>query len=299
MNVSMNPRIIIAVVVGILLIGGAFWLSETRAQPTPDPRREAVTAPAPERDYITIADEDGDGIADWKQTVPKKPAWLTKQISTTTASTTATSSSHTEAFAVRTLKEMMQSNMYGEFGGNTESIINDSNAYINELATDELYTEADISVTNDQSDATLRVYGNRIATIALNNGVEKDIENELSILHSAMQTQDAEALADLQLIEHSYENMVAAMLATPVPAGYTDVHLNLVNAYEALRVDVVAMQHVFDDPLYALVRLQRYEEDGQGLYQAISDVYLQLHDDGVRWSEDDIASDFIRIDDTR
>lgn len=289
---NINPRIVIASCLGLFFVFGAFVLSSDETYAEPDPRLTAVTGPAPEREYIPVQDTDGDGTADWKKLLPRATNWLT---ASTTGTTTAATSTHTELFAKQTLEQLMNAGIYGAYGNNTDTILAYSNEFINKLAVDELYTESDIIVSQNTSETALRAYGNRVAGITIENSVDREIESELSILNQATQTQDPESLADLMIIAAAYEQIVYDMLATQVPYTYTKEHLDLINTYNAILVDIRAMQQVFTDPLYALVRVKRYEEDGKGLFQAVTNLYVKLHQDGIRWGEHDTASKFIRV----
>ena len=62
----MNSKLRIggAVIIGVLLIGGSFIVSPGTGAAVPDPRVEAVVAPAPPRNFIDVDDTDGDGIYD-------------------------------------------------------------------------------------------------------------------------------------------------------------------------------------------------------------------------------------------
>lgn len=297
MRSTISPRILVAATVGLVMVVGAYFITSQPANTAPDPRETAVVGPAPERDFITIDDEDGNGIADWKQTLPERPEWLTERaVATSTEEVEHASSTHTEVLAQSMLRRMLSNNMLDGFGDSPEEITERSAEYIQMLATDPLYLEGDIVIDNDTSADALRAYGNRVAEITFDNAVAKPVENELDILDTAVQLQSEAALGDLELIAASYEGMVADMLATPVPRTYVTEHLDLINTYNAVAVDIRGMQQTFTDPIYALVRIQRYGDDVYGIYQAISNLYLKLDEDGIEWGDDDIASQFIRID---
>lgn len=288
-------RIVTALVFGALLVGGSYYLSSERKSSAsiPDPRVEAVTASAPPRDFIEIEDADGNGIADWKETLPTVPD-LAEKLAATSSSTASTT--HTNELAIHTLQSMIQSGMTGAYQTNPSALALDAAAYMGGLATDELFTEADVKTSSDTSEAALRAYGNRVAEITEENAVQKRIDSEVAILGRALNANDPALLADLALIVSSYEGMVGDMRALSVPETYAKEHLDLLNTYNAILNDVRGMQHAFTDPIYALARFQRYEDDGKGLYQAISNLYLKLHKDGIRWTSDDAVSDFITIE---
>lgn len=288
----MNSKLRIggAVIIGVLLIGGSFIVSPGTGAAVPDPRVEAVVAPAPPRNFIDVDDTDGDGIADWKQTLPSFPSMQPSATSSTEVDT------HTETLAVQTLQRLMQSNISGGFGEDLGSITGDTQRYIAELATDTFFTEADITISSDTTNAALRSYGNAIARIVRDNALEGSTEGEIVIVGKALRDGTPETLAALAPIIASYDGMIEDMQHIGVPRTLTEEHLDLLNAYNALRIDIDGMRQAFTDPVYALARFQRYQDDAEGLYYAIVNLYTKLHEDGVRWSKGDIASEFIRID---
>lgn len=288
-----NPRIFGASLIGIALVLCAVVVNGYRGPRTPDPRVEAVIAPAPEREYIKVTDADDDGSADWKETLPPKSAWLEESEKAAMATGTDT---HTKAVAIDLLTRMMESNMAEGFSASPEMIALESQADIAKLATDELFDESDIIVSDHVSEAALRAYGNRIAEISAEHAVEKEVKNEIDILQAALEAQDPALLADLSLLSASYAGMVVSLQETAAPRGYEKEHLDLLNTLNAMAIDLDAMRQAYSDPLYALVRIRRYEEDVAGLYAAISNVYLKLHYAGIEWRDGDAAADLIRIE---
>lgn len=264
-------------------------LSLDRTAAAPDPRVQAVVAPAPDRTFIEIDDQDGDGIADWKQTLPSVGLRAT-----TTASTTP--ETHTRTVAVNALQRLMESNMQPELGEGVEGITGDIDTYIQSLAIDTLLVEADISLSDDTSSTALRAYGNSIARIVRDNAMEGEVATEIELLERALQANDPELLADLARIAASYEGMIADMRALSVPRTYVKEHLDLVNTYQAMLINIRAFEAAFTDPVYSLVRFQRHQEDMRGVWQAIVNVYTELHEDGIRWTDADIASEFITVE---
>ncbi|MEX0918299.1 MAG: hypothetical protein WDZ93_04050 [Candidatus Paceibacterota bacterium] len=294
MNGKLNPRIVIASLAGLLLVFGAFYLSpygqETRL---PDPRVEVVAGPAPEREFIDVRDENGDGVADWKETLSPKAPWLTdRQTSTSTATTTERT--HTQTVAIDMLQRMLQSGMRGGTG-DAETVLDRSNDYVYMLATDKLYAGRDVRTSPDTGTAALRAYGNAFAEITFANSVQKELEDEVVILDRAVNARDPAALADLALIAESYEGMTHDLLAIPVPQTLVAEHLDLINTLNAIAIDIRGFEKVFEDPLLALARIQRYEDDALGLYQAISNLYLAIDAAGVVWTDADAAGRLIEI----
>ncbi len=52
------------------------------------------------------------------------------------------------------------------------------------------------------------------------------------------------------------------------------------------------MRIAFDDPILALVRVKRYEDDAAGMYYAMKNIFDTLHTAGVRYQYDEPAGRF-------
>jgi hypothetical protein len=290
MNGRINPRILIASVVGVLLVGTAFFFSPYHHPRSADPRLEVVAGPAPERNFIEITDKNGDGVADWRETIPAVPQ-LSDSDATSTASTTRT---HTAEAAIGLLEHMMTENMNG--AANPQLALARTTAYIQGLAMDDLYTAADIHTSGDNSTDAFRAYGNAVAQITFDNSVPAETKDEVTALQDAMESNDPSALEDLAVTEASYAGVVHDLVALTVPSSLSKQHLDLINTMNALAVDVDGFGQAFSDPLYALVRIKRYPDDVRGLYAAVSNLYLAIDAAGVTFTDADVASRFVRIE---
>lgn len=287
---NINFRIVGASVVGILLVGGAFVLAEKNQEYVdPDPRLGVVAGPAPERSFIETEDKNGDGVADWRE--PFATLDTDRVIATGTASTTETG-----RIAIDTIASLMNARMEGGIAISPEDIVERANFAVAQLAMDTLYTKADIVVSPQTSTAVLHAYGNRVAQITFDNAVEGEVRNEIDILKDVTEGRNAEALEEFTPIIEGYEGMVNDMLATPVPQAYVKEHLDLVNTYNAILQDIKGFKLANDDPLVALARVKRYNDDTRGLFQAIVNLYTKLHEDGITWTEYDVVLQLIDIE---
>lgn len=288
-----TTRILIASGTGLCMVVGAYLLSDLvgqRPAPAPDSRQEVVAGPAPERSFIEVVDDNENGIADWRESLPGATATTTRSEDIPIEERT-----YTEQFAINTLENVISTNIDGSFGDPTNMLIGNANRSLADIAEDELYTLDDVVTTPNTSAAALRAYGNRIAEITFENGVRGEVRHELAIVTDALATDNAAVLAELDPIVIGYQGMVEDLLLTPVPVTYRYEHLDLINTFNALLNDVRGMRQTIDDPLYALMRIKRYEGDAKGMYQAISNLYLKLDAAGIKWTEADAVSDFIMI----
>lgn len=277
-TMNVNPRIIAASLVGLGLVGGAYWLSLYRS-----PASTSVSSskePAA-RTFIKVADQDNDGLPDWQNTlnIPTIRLDATSSEMTKTAALTA-------ELAARTS------------GTDTASgaILADIGSDLAQAARDEQYTSRDISVTADNSATALRLYGNQVAAIALNNAPPRGTEDELTILNRALVRNDPAIVAELKPTIDSYNGMIEDMLQVNVPSTMVREHLALLNVYQALENDIAAFELVFTDALPAMVRFRRYQADAEALYVALNMLYLKLDKNGITWTDADVASRLIKIE---
>jgi len=118
----------------------------------------------------------------------------------------------------------------------------------------------------------VRTYGNTMAQIILNNN-QPDSENELTILDRAVKSEDPEELKKLIPLALMYKNLRDQSIVTPVPEPFLKQHLDLINTYQALYKNLSDMQLVFSDPVVALMRVKRYQDDAIGLSLALQNIY--------------------------
>lgn len=158
--------------------------------------------------------------------------------------------------------------------------------------TDTLYTERDITI-DGSGVVAMRAYGNAAALAIVSN--ETLNENEASILNRAIANDDPEILLALDPVYAAYSNMIADLLQTVVPRELTKEHLDLVNTLSAIHTDIDAMRQAFEDPLYAMVRVKRYEDDAAGLYYALLNIKEVLQERDISYTEEEHGSFFFKF----
>ncbi|MEX2340984.1 MAG: hypothetical protein WD605_01550 [Candidatus Paceibacterota bacterium] len=279
---KINPRIIVSTMVGLVFVGSALLLVHLK------PEREAAvsesTTREPMRVFIPVDDADRDGIPDWQNTL---------NISTIFLDDTSTSTTMTKTASLAI--ELATLSLPGNSSANT-SVVDNLYTHLAADGLDEQYTADDIRIISSNDRDALRRYGNRVAEITFEHAPPSGTENEIMVLNRAMSQRDANILKKLQPTIDSYEGMLNAMLTTEVPSNLIKEHVLLTNVYAAILNDLRAFQRIFDDALPAMTRLSRYKADVEALYLAISNLYLKLDQGGVKWSEADAASSFIKIE---
>jgi hypothetical protein len=273
-----QKRVAWAFVFGIVLVSGAFVMSNKS-----NAAKNAALAIAPniERNYIDVADADGNKVPDWQDSLFGKDDVIT--ISTTTATYTKPTTV-TGKFAINFFENVINSKLFGVFGDSKEEVVQKSTENLLKEGQDELFAATDITSIDNTDQATLRSYGNQVASILLSQKTEG--EDELAILSDALRYDDMEKLKELEPIVSAYGEMVTNMTSVSVPETYVTAHLDLLNALNAVYEDVRAMQNADTDPMYTFLRMKRYEDDVLGLSNALSVLFDTLYlQDKVRWSE--------------
>lgn len=273
-----NPRIAVAFVVGLVLVGGSYLLSENSKSEVIN--NQLIVAADPVRQFIDVDDNDQDGLPDWQNSLSLNTINLDEE-----GGGTRTSALAVELATLTTTSEASSDTILASVGSD-----------LAREGQDIPYTREDITIVQDDTPASLRSYGNKVAAIALNNAPPAGTEDELTILNRALVRNDPNVLEDLSPTIVSYERMVEAMLVTPVPSSMVREHLSLLNVYQAILNDIKGFQGVFTDALPAMIRFRRYQADVEALYVALNLLYLQLHGRGIVWGPNDQASQFITIE---
>ncbi len=273
-----NPRIAVAFVVGLVLVGGSYLLSENSKSEVIN--NQLIVSADPVRQFIDVDDNDQDGLPDWQNSLSLNTINLDEE-----GGGTRTSALAVELATLTTTSEASSDTILASVGSD-----------LAREGQDIPYTREDITIVQNDTPASLRSYGNKVASIALNNAPPAGTEDELTILNRALVRNDPNVLEDLSPTIVSYERMVEAMLATPVPSSMVREHLSLLNVYQAILNDIKGFQGVFTDALPAMIRFRRYQADVEALYVALNLLYLQLHGRGIVWGPNDQASQFITIE---
>ena len=281
-----NIRIGGSLILGALIILGAFYVEKNSVQ-------SADTGPlvteAPERNYIQTTDSDGDGVKDWEEGLE---ANVYKSIETPSSTDDSASATYTPptTFTGKFSEAFFQDFMEGKISQgdlqDKEGLVKNAVKAIEDNTQSKVYTREDIIVIPDSNEA-LREYGNAIARIIQTRSIQN--ENEMLIVKRAMETKDTKVLEELKPIREVYEHFIHDTLLVPTPESFATHQKNLLTSYEAIKTDIVGMEKVFNDPLYAMARVKRYQDDASALFIALSDISSTLRDAGVIYTKDEPA----------
>ena len=156
-------------------------------------------------------------------------------------------------------------------GPSEDQVIAQTVERVHNTVNDTIYTGRDVSVVPNSPEA-IYTYGNTMGGIIINNNVAGSA-GELDILDRAMRTEDPTILAELEPLIAMYKTMRDQSLATPVPQPFLKEHLDLINVYHALYMNLSGLRQALDDPTLALLRIKRYQDDATGLAVALRNMY--------------------------
>lgn len=292
-----NKRVGGALIVGTVLILSAVVFAKPKAS---DPLAAAIVVADAPRTYQETKDTDADGLRDWEEElygtnplVPDAPI----APATTTEDTRETLEDIPDTFTHRFAIDFF-SDFFMQGGADMDetaqgALLNQSVQEVINNTKDRFFTTADLTVASAEDLSSVREYGNNVAAILTRYPVPE--ENEMLILERALQTDNGEELKKLEPILDSYKKTIRDLIALAVPPSLVNEHLNLLNAILAVHNDVVVMRNAFDDALPALIRVQRYQNDVDGLYIVLNNMYQALTKAGAVYRQEESGSFFLQF----
>lgn len=289
-----NIRIAVALVFGILIVLGAFYVRHNTSVAEQGaiavvPSAEAV------KEYIRVNDSDSDGTSDWEEELQQKTireADALGEFETPEGEGAPLDETLTGQFARSFFERYVRGKMTGKVSDETKTqFLGSSLGTLEAVTRDVPLTKKDITV-GDSSMETARAYGNAVADITFQYSLTAGEEDVLLILKDALDVDDEARLSALDPYIASYEQFLAETKKLAAPPQLVNTHLSLLNTYQALLGDLRAMRDAFNDPLRSLIRVKRYGEDEVALLHAITSLYASLHATGIRYTDEEPAARF-------
>jgi hypothetical protein len=277
--VSINPRILVASIFGLILVAAAFIYvpkidSEVEENVLVDVKNVALL-----REYIDVKDSDNNTIPDWQERFAFGVIDLDGEEDTLTSKLAGDISNL-----------LVERDALLDKPGSTEQIGKELGLRLALESLDEPFTEVDVTTTEVNDIPTLKDYGNKVAEAIWSNSQDLPADGELEILRKSLAYNDKEKIKELDKIIESYEGLLNDMLYLPVPSTLSLYHLTLINVYQSLLNDIKAFRNVFEDAVASQYRIKKYPEDAETLYITLNNLYLKLNSLGIQWSKSDPAS---------
>lgn len=284
-------------VVGATLVGGglvllALVLNNSGQNPgsqvaTVAPVR-TIDTELPDRTFIPVVDTNNDGVEDWREEfVVQAPIMLP---ATGTVAAFEMPTAVTDQVGIQVFESMLKSKANLQFAQSNEAIVSKTTEKLSGLASDTLYTIKDIT-TVPTDPVAIRRYANMMGQSLINNNVVGS-QGELEIVYAALQTNDPALLEQITPLAAMYQKLRDEALATPVPERFATDHLNLINAYHAMYRNITDFGLIFDDPLVALLRVKRYQDDATALSLILTAMYRNAAPFASLFTEEDPAMVF-------
>lgn len=286
MDTESKRKILGAFIVGFALVGGAYTLSSIEA-PGEIAQVAAVAQPttAP-RSAISVVDADGNGIEDWRDDfVTTKPLILPNSDTATeyTGPTTVTG-----AVGVDFIQGLLEARTLSQNPEAEQAVIDATVERLERETSGTLYDTFDIEIITDWDEEDVRNYANVMGNSIANNSVD-GLESELVILRDILSRENYERVEELETIAGYYRLITSEALVTPVPVVFVKEHLDLINTYNAIAIDVQAMTDALEDPAVTLMRMRKYEDNVLGLELALGNMYKSLASFGGIFNANDAA----------
>ena len=280
-----------AVLFGVVVILGAFMVQKNGNEA---PSEGYIVAAAPERTAIPTSDLNGDGVPDWEESLRAR---IFETIATPTSTVLAEEGEGsyerpvtlTGRFSEAFLQDYLEGKMDGADFSDPSVLVGNAVEAIDGSVRSKRYSPLQAERTPTTPDS-VRAYGNRIAEIVAMHSIQN--ENEAAILQRALAADDPRILQDLEPIQEVYEKIIRDALVMPVPETLVDEHIDFLNAAEAVKTDIVAMQVAFSDPLYTLARMRTYEADALALLNSLHGMAKTFADVGISFRNDELGAVF-------
>ncbi len=124
---------------------------------------------------------------------------------------------------------------------------------------------SDLNVSLNNSHDAYTAYATALNVLVSKHTATEQAENDLTILVTAMNTNDAKVLDKLKVKVDLYQTLIKNLVALKVPSSLATIHLHLIQNYEMLRSATVGFQSMLSDPALGTVALTEYREGSDGL----------------------------------
>ncbi|MEK7170194.1 MAG: hypothetical protein AAB767_02815 [Patescibacteria group bacterium] len=298
-------KIILGVVIAVALAGGVWFMYSGRSEikfnrVTPEQASKAAA--------VLARDQDNDGLKDWEEELWHTDALLQdtdgdktsdgEEIKTgrnpLAANTAGEGAPPNDVLDRATVKaktvpgggdwtetERLSRELFAKYMALKQSgqaftaeeeqkLIEDFIERYPEAKPSKVYTESDVVFSGEDTETDLRAYGNALGAVI--DAHKEGGESELIIFERALENDDETDIANLEGRIKRYEAMLSEFLAIPTPRGVATMHVDLLNAVEALRASTSGMALAFTDPVHTLAVASAYPAAAEKLVRAFEDI---------------------------
>lgn len=288
MEGQINPKIVGATVIGFALVAGAYTISNFGESNFPEPQPANIQASAPQqREAIEVVDADQNGIEDWRDVFVDTGTFTTPQTNEPyTPPTTVTGKT-----GITLIEGIINSKLYAPFAQTKEEVVESTISSLDDVIKFESFDIAHLDVMEEWDDEDIKNYANTVAATIYRHNDNNPVD-ELSIVTDILRNNSGERVVEIEKKASVYKNIFEDLLKIPVPKIFTKEHLDLINAFQAVSIDVEAMTKILDDPLFSYLYMSRYSNDIEGMRLSLTNMYLALEDYADIFTVDDPAMFF-------
>ena len=251
-------------------------------------------------------DTDGDGTSDGQETKEGRdpnvagPDDKLKSMAnfgetgTDTSSQSKTESSLTDAIARNLYTNYSVLKQSGELTPENQAKINEAlGASVEQIIRPKLYVANDLNITTGETPASIKKYGNDVAS-AINDNLTTTTQNEAVNLLNYLDKKDPAGLKKVADSAESYKKAVSAILSVTVPPSAIDVHLSLVNGVNFFGRAILGMAQIDADPVVAMASLNNYQQGAEKIVVAFRGLISYFADKKIIFTEADAGYIFTK-----
>jgi hypothetical protein len=275
---------------GAIILGGLIILCSLAVKNSADAEQtgSVIVARAPVRTPIVAKDLDNNGIEDWQESLQER-VYKTIDTPTTTFAIDLSEpytppETFTGKFSEAFFKDYMEGKVNGQDFSDPSALVGTAVEAIEINTQSKRHNRLELNIVPTTPES-IRAYGNRVAEIMKTHSIEN--EPETHILQNALEANDPKMLSELEPIRNVYVKTIADTLTMEVPDIFADMHVDLLNANEAIELDISAMQVAFTDPLYSLARVKSYRNDAKALFESLSAIREKTVVEGISYGNEE------------
>jgi len=294
-TIERRKKIVIALIVGVLILGGAYALSKSASE-----RR--IYENAVDNQTATVGDlidrdTDKDGVPDWEETL-----WGTNpELSDTDGDGTldraevdalrqaagvpiepdaSEKTTETDAFARQLFASIVSLKSSGEL--TPENIQSLSNALLTEVTADDtgtLYAIKDL-IIRPVSAESRAAYADGLVRISERYG-KQPVVSVIVTAATALEKEDKTILEAILINAKLYKEMASELLALPVPEDIATEHLSMINSYIQISLGIRNIEQILDNPVVGLSGLVAHEQGQRKLAEITGKITTYFSANGI------------------
>ncbi len=220
-------------------------------------------------------DRDRNGTPDWRDLINATMSTTTKEAASKVVVDDATKARLNDP---NNLTSSFAKNLYvaGAYAKQKETLTtSEQNELANTIVQGEsskitfkTYTLNDLHLAKNESDSSIKSYGNALGVLYSKALKEKVGASDLVIIKAYGTNRDASVLDSLTIKQHNLESVIRDLLEMSVPLSASPYHLVMINRIEAYKTVVANLAEADTDPIRATFALNTYMSALTSMYSS-------------------------------